>query len=434
MRGECILRYLYIKPSELKGKVIVPTSKSICHRAIICASLCDGISNIGNVDFSRDIEATCDAMENLGAEIQRGKNNLIVKGNSRIHVKNTSINCLQSGSTIRFLIPIAATIDEEIIFTGEGKLVKRPLDIYYDIFDSQKIYYKNFKGKLPLILKGKLKSGEYRVRGDVSSQFITGLLFALPRLNGDSTIYVTTPLESKPYVDITLDLLKKFGINVDEDGHGKYTVRGGQKYKSRDYYEVEGDFSQSAFWLIMGALGKGITCCGLKKDSLQGDKIVVDILRKMGVKIEWEKGGLVVSPARKIYSSTIDASQCPDLVPALAVLASVSCGTTEIKNAGRLRVKESDRLKAISMELSKIGGNVVEKEDGLIIAGREKLTGGEVNSWDDHRIAMALAAVSSKCQNPMIIKGAECVKKSYPNFWKDFKNLGGNINERNMGK
>lgn len=426
------MKYVHINPAELRGDIIVPASKSICHRAIICSSLCDGISNIENVDFSKDIEATCGALKNLGAEIQRDKNSLIVKGNSQLHVKNSNINCFQSGSTMRFLIPIVATIGEKAIFTGEGRLVERPLDIYYSIFDDQKIYYRNSQGKLPLTLKGKLKPGEYRVKGNVSSQFITGLLFALPLLNEDSTIYITTELESKPYVDITLSMIEKFGISVDENNRGNYEIKGNQKYKSTNF-KVEGDFSQAAFWLVMGSLGNGITCHGLKRDSLQGDKIIIDILARMGVEIKWGENSVTVDPSHEIYGTTIDASQCPDLIPILAALASVSCGTTEIKNAGRLRIKESDRLGAISSELNKIGGDVIEKRDGLIIRGRKKLMGGNASSWKDHRIAMALAAISSKCLNPMVIEGAECVKKSYPNFWKDFRTLGGNINEWNMG-
>lgn len=427
------MKYVQINPAKLSGRIVVPSSKSICHRAIICASLSDGTSNIENINFSEDIEATCGALKNLGVEMQRQKNGLTVKGNFKRPVKNPIINCAQSGSTIRFLIPIAATIDEEVVFTGDGKLAERPLGVYYDIFDNQNIYYKNFEGRLPLTLKGKLKSGEYRVRGDVSSQFITGLLFALSRLDGNSTICVTTELESKPYVDITLDVMEKFGVEIDENAHGEYTVRGGQKYESSDY-QVEGDFSQAAFWLVMGALGDGINCCGLKKTSLQGDKIIVDILKRMGVEIKWEAGSITVSSSHGIHGTIVDGSQCPDLIPILAALASVSQGTTEIKNAGRLRIKESDRLKAISSELNKMGGDVIEKEDGLIVTGRQKLMGGRVNSWNDHRIAMALAAVSSKCLNPMIIEGAECVKKSYPDFWKDFMTLGGDIDEWNMGQ
>ncbi|MFL0196669.1 3-phosphoshikimate 1-carboxyvinyltransferase [Clostridium sp. WILCCON 0269] len=426
------MKYVSINPGKLGGQIKVPPSKSVCHRALICASLCSGISNIGNVDFSEDIEATCGALESLGVDIKKGKNYLTVKGNPNLYVRKSSVHCFQSGSTLRFLIPLAATLDEEITFTGEGKLVERPLNPYYNIFDSQKISYKNSNGKLPLTVSGKLNPGNYKVSGNISSQFITGLLFALPLLEGDSKIEITTELESKSYVDITVDVLEKFGVYVDGSSYKEFIVQGNQTYKEIDC-NIEGDFSQAAFWLVMGALGNGITCRGLDMDSLQGDRVIVHILKEMGVKIEEREDSIEVKPS-KVCGTVIDVSQCPDLVPVLAALASVSCGTTEIINAARLRIKESDRLKAITSELNKIGADVIEKEDGLVIHGKEKLKGGNVSSWRDHRIAMALAAVSSRCTEPLIIKEAEHVRKSYPGFWQDFRNLGGKIDEWSVGE
>ncbi|BAH05755.1 3-phosphoshikimate 1-carboxyvinyltransferase [Clostridium kluyveri] len=426
------MKYVSINPTKLEGQVKIPPSKSVCHRALICASLSSGVSNITNVDFSEDIEATCEALKSLGVIIEKGNNSLSIKGNSNLYVKKPNVHCFQSGSTLRFLIPLAATLGEEITFTGEGKLVERPLNVYYDIFKSQKIYYKTESGKLPLTINGKLKSGDYRVRGDVSSQFVTGLLFALPLLSGDSKIEITTELESKSYVDITIDMLGKFGVCVDGSSYREFIIKGNQTYKEVDC-NIEGDFSQVAFWLVMGALGKGITCMGLDTDSLQGDRIIVHILKDMGVEIEEKENCIEVNPS-KTTGVVIDVSQCPDLVPVLAALASVSHGTTEIINAARLRIKESDRLKAITSELNKIGAEVIEKEDSLIIHGKENLKGGNVTSWKDHRIAMALAAVSSKCTEPLVIEGAECVKKSYPGFWEDFRSLGGEIDEWSVGK
>ncbi|WP_368488617.1 3-phosphoshikimate 1-carboxyvinyltransferase [Clostridium sp. BJN0013] len=426
------MKYISINPTKLEGQVRVPPSKSVCHRALICASLSNGISNITNVDFSEDIEATCNALKSLGVIIEKGSSSLTIKGNPSLYVKEPNIHCFQSGSTLRFLIPLAATLGKEITFTGDGKLVERPLNVYYDIFESQKIYYKTEDGKLPLTINGRLKPGNYKVSGDVSSQFITGLLFALPLLEGDSKIEITTELESKSYVDITIDMLDKFGIYIDGSSYREFIIKGNQTYKGVDC-NIEGDFSQVAFWLVMGALGKGITCRGLDMDSLQGDRIIVHILKNMGVEIEEKENCIEVKPS-KTSGVVIDVSQCPDLVPVLAALASVSHGTTEIINAARLRIKESDRLKAITSELNKIGAEVIEEEDCLIIHGKEKLKGGNVNSWKDHRIAMALAAVSSKCTEPLVIEGAECVKKSYPGFWEDFRSLGGEIDEWSVGK
>lgn len=426
------MKYVSIKPTKLKGQIQVPPSKSICHRALICSALAQGESNIKNVDFSEDIEATCSALEALGVDIKRDKHTLNVTGNSVIRMKNSNIHCFKSGSTIRFLIPIAATLGEKVTFTGEDKLIERPLDVYYDIFDKQKIFYRNFQGKLPLTINGKLKPGEYRVKGNISSQFISGLLFALPLLDGDSKIVVTTELESKSYVDITLDMLERFGVYVDKKDYREFLINGKQTYKKNNC-SIEGDFSQAAFWMTAGALGDGIICSSLNMNSLQGDKAVIRILKDMGVEIEEKGDTLKVNPS-ETHGTYIDASQCPDLVPVLAALASVSSGTTEITNAARLRIKESDRLKAISTELNKIGADVKEREDGLIINGKERLKGGKVTSWRDHRIAMALAVVSSKCVNPMIMKEAEYVKKSYPGFWQDFRRLGGNIDEWNVGE
>lgn len=419
------MNYIKINPSELSGEVKIPSSKSICHRSVICAGLSEGISNIDNVIFSEDIEATCEGMKALGAKIEKYNDHLKIEGIREFISKNLSIYCGESGSTLRFLIPIGAVVGEEITFKGIGKLVERPLQPYYDIFDDYKIKYENIEGKLPLTIKGKLKPGKYFIRGDVSSQFISGLLFSLPILKGDSKIIVTTRLESKPYVDLTIDMLKNFSIDIYNKDYREFIIKGNQKY-IKSNYRVEGDFSQAAFWLTAGIIGKDVICSGLNMDSLQGDKVILDIIKSMGGKISIEE-----DKVKAIYSKTkgtvIDVSQCPDLVPILAVLASLSEGTTEIINAARLRIKESDRLKAISGELNKIGADIEEKEEGLIIRGKKALNGGVVDSWNDHRIAMALAIASIRCKEPVIIKKPLSIKKSYPNFWEDFTALGGNI-------
>lgn len=426
------MKYVMINPSKLSGEVKVPTSKSACHRAVICAGLSKGISNISNVVFSDDVEATCEAMKNLGASIKKSSNSLKIEGLEGLKLKDSNIDCLESGSTLRFLIPIGATTGEKLTFEGKGKLVERPLECYYNIFDEQKLKYNNVDGKLPLTIEGKLKPGEYRIKGNISSQFISGLMFSLPLLNGDSKIIVTTELESKSYVDLTMHMLKKYSIQIENKDYKEFIIKGNQTYEPSDY-EVEGDFSQAAFWLAAGLLGKDIVCNGLDIDSLQGDKVILQIIKNMGGKISIE-GNKVKTLPSKTKGIIIDASQCPDLVPVLTSLAAVSEGTTEIINAARLRIKESDRLKAISMELNRIGADIEEKEDGLIIRGKESLKGGEVQSWNDHRIAMALAVASIKCSEPLIIKDASCVKKSYPDFWKHFRALGGHIDEWSLGQ
>lgn len=426
------MKHVIINPNKLKGELTIPPSKSMSHRAVICAGLSEGFSNISNIMFSQDIDATCDAMRSLGVNVERNDDSLKIQGTSEIKVVNPTINCFESGSTIRFLIPIAATSGQQVTFEGKGKLVERPLKSYYDIFDLQKIDYTNVDGKLPLTINGKLKPGRFEIRGDVSSQFISGLLFALPLLDGDSKIIITTELESKPYVDLTLQMLNDFKVEVENHDYQEFIIKGNQKYIASDY-RVEGDFSQVAFWLVAGLLGADIVCGGLKLDSLQGDKAILSIIEDMKGKLVIE-GDKVQALPSKTKGAVIDASQCPDLVPVLTVLAALSEGTTEIVNAARLRIKESDRLTAISTELKKLGADIEEKEDGLIIRGKDSLNGGEVHSWNDHRIAMAMAVASLKCNEPIIIKDADCVKKSYPHFWSDFKKLGGNIHEWSLGK
>lgn len=428
-----------ITPSLLRGTVNIPASKSMSHRSIFCAALSNGISNIKNVLMSNDIMVTCKAMEALGAKIKYKKlddskdlYHLRIQGRPKPKLMKDAIDCGESGSTLRFLIPLLAILDEKVVVSGKGRLVSRPLHTYYEIFDDQRIYYTNKYGELPLTINGRLKPGEYKIQGDVSSQFITGLLLALPLLEGDSTITVTTELESKPYVDMSLEMLRKFGITIINDEYKTFYIKGKQEYYAADY-TVEGDYSQAAFWLVAGILGGEIYCNDLKPDSLQGDKVIIDLLKKMGGRIE---NLLLGYKANMSHTAgiTIDASQCPDLVPILSVMGSVSSGITEIVNAKRLRIKESDRLDAITSVLTTFGADIVQYTDGLIIKGRESLTGGCVDSYNDHRIAMAAAIASIKCHEKVVITNSDSVQKSYPNFWKDFESLGGRINEFNLGE
>ncbi|MDP4143516.1 MAG: 3-phosphoshikimate 1-carboxyvinyltransferase [Bacillota bacterium] len=424
------MKSVRINPSELEGKISIPPSKSVSHRAVICAGLSQGVSKVENIIFSEDIIATCRAMESLGVRIENqyandDRSTLIINGREDLDLYKDEIDCTESGSTLRFMIPIAALVGKKVGFKGKGKLVSRPLNDYYNIFDKQEINYTTVNGGLPLTIDGKLKAGEYELSGDVSSQFITGLLFALPLMDGDSKIIITTDLESKGYVDLTLEALEKFSVHVENNNYKEFIIKGNQKYISRDY-KVEGDYSQAAFWITAGLLGGDLKCCDLDINSLQGDKEILDIVQRM-------KGNLTITDdcIQAVTSSTtgtiIDASQCPDIVPILAVLGSLSSGTTEIINAERLRIKESDRLKAISTELNKLGADIEEKQDGLLIKGVEKLKGGIVDSWNDHRIAMALAVASIKCTEPVTITNSDCVKKSYPGFWEDFKKMNGNL-------
>ncbi|MHB1391966.1 MAG: 3-phosphoshikimate 1-carboxyvinyltransferase [Clostridia bacterium] len=422
------MKEVTIYPDSLAGEVLIPPSKSISHRAVICAGLSEGVSTINNVEMSQDIEATCGAMKSLGVTVEKGISSLRIKGSAAFELINSRIDCRESGSTLRFIIPLAALTGKPAAFYGEGKLVERSLVPYFNIFEKQGIKYETDNGKLPLRIDGRLASGEFQLEGNISSQFISGLMFALPLLEGDSRITVTTELESKPYVDLTLKALERFSIYIENHDYSTFIIKGKQKYIATDY-TVEGDFSQAAFWLTAGALGSDVTCRGLDMKSTQGDKSVVDIIGQMGGRIV-VYGDTVRSFPADTKGSVIDASQCPDLVPVLAVLGALSEGRTEIVNAHRLRFKESDRLKAICSELGKLGACIIEKQDGLVIDGRKSLRGGKVDSWNDHRIAMALAIAATRCEEPVTISNASSVKKSYPDFWEQYRALGGRIDER----
>ncbi len=426
---------MLIKPSVLQGEIHVPPSKSVSHRAIICAALASGTSNIYNIILSDDIKATIAGLINLGASITivpqiADRVTVKIAGGLQAIPKTTTIDCIESGSTLRFLIPLAAALGKDTVFTGRGRLGQRPLDIYYEIFDKQNFPYTTSAGLLPIKLQGQLKAGEYHLRGDVSSQFITGLLFALPLLKADSKIILTSELQSKGYVDLTLQTLKAFGIAIQHTvDYQEIFIKGKQKYIAADY-QVEADYSQAAFWLVAACLGNKVQCVGLNKNSLQADKVVVDILQAMGAQLSWSKDERLCCEGKRLQGIEIDVVDCPDLVPILAVLASFSQGETRIINAARLRIKESDRLTAITTELKKIGADIVEVGDGLLIRGQEKLSGGAtLDAWADHRIAMAMAIATTKCSEANHLSGWQSVSKSYPEFWQEYRALGVDVRQ-----
>lgn len=428
---------LKIYPSKLKGEVKIPPSKSMAHRAIICAALSDGLCIIENIDYSDDIIATIDAMNSLGAKIVKHKHYIEVigaYGSGEKPQETRVIDCNESGSTLRFLIPISLLFKGSSKFIGRGNLGKRPLTTYYNIFERQGIEYSYEEGNLNLVINGELKPGTFEVEGNVSSQFITGLLFTLPLLKEDSKIVITTEMESKGYIDLTLRAMSDFGVEIINNNYREFIIKGNQKYNARNY-RVEGDYSQAAFFLCADSLGNDVLCKDLDLNSLQGDKEVIDILERMNVIFNANDIGVKGTTNGELISTVIDGSQCPDIIPVLTSVAALTKGTTEIINAGRLRIKECDRLAAITSELNKLGAKIIEKEDGLVVTGVEKLQGGvEVWSHKDHRIAMTLAIASTRCEEPIVIKDYECIAKSYPNFFEDFKALGGNVHEWNVGK
>ena len=406
-----------ITPKRLIGRVSAPSSKSASHRVMIAAALAGGVSELSNISSSKDIEATAAAMTAFGANVYCDDGVYTVMG-IKDPAKKAVVDCGESGSTLRFIIPVAAALGCECEFHGSGKLPERPITPYIRELGKHGVTITREEGVMPFSMSGKLTGGEYELEGNISSQFITGLLFALPLCEENSTIRLTSRLESKPYVDMTLDALKLFGVEVeescDENNFPIYTIKGGQKYQSAKC-AVEGDYSQAAFFFAANALGSEVEIDNLNENSVQGDKKILEIIEKMGYnKINGRLSAFIA-----------DVSDIPDLVPILTVLGCFTDGTSRIVGAERLKIKECDRLAAISEAMNNIGGKVKVCGDSLEIEPAEKFRGGKIEGCNDHRIVMASAISSTMAECEIIITDAEEVQKSYPNFWNDFRSLGG---------
>jgi len=479
------------------GTVKIPPSKSLGHRALICAALAGGEAAGANVDDpgnSEDIRATRVGIAQIAAVLAGGDAADFVDGEAAgftggeaadeaEKIKSTKgtgsaepaeervIDCAESGSTLRFLLPIAAAVGGDWLFAGRGRLPERPMEAYERLFPEHGVQME--RGSEGIRISGKLRAGTYALSGDVSSQFVSGLLFALPLARGDSTIVLTSPLESADYVALTLEVLRAFGVQVYERGmreiesltdlrspasvwevqggitgetltanvlstYDLYEIPGGQNYRPTDY-SVAGDWSQAAFFLCAGALGRSVSVSGLREDSAQGDRRVTEILRRMGISVEWTQMEIAtdepqshfraISPDSGFHGTVIDARDIPDIVPPLAALACFAQGETRFEHAGRLRLKESDRLSALARELSGLGADAWEEGDTLVVRGAGDgkspygagLPGGKADAHGDHRIAMAVAVAAIGCRGAVYLTGADSVRKSYPGFWQDFE-------------
>lgn len=395
-----------ITPGKLSGNITPPASKSQAHRLLIAAALSKGESVLTRLSRSQDIDATLSCMTVLGAKAQwlEADTLRLTGGNSGA---DRILDCGESGSTLRFLIPIALAVRGKAVFQGRGRLMQRPQEPYFEIFREKGIAHHQ-EGDT-LTVEGTLTPGIYTLPGNVSSQFITGLLYALPLLPGDSEIHLTTALESKGYVDMTLEALRAFGVKAEVTDRG-YFVPGNQTYTPCDM-AVESDYSQAAFFFAAKGCGSDLNILGLNPLSAQGDRIVEDYMALLD-----REGDL-----------TLDVRECPDLVPPLAARAALRKGKTHIVGAARLRIKESDRLRSVTDVLTKLGADILEEPEGLLITGKDQLIGGIVDAWGDHRIAMMAAVAATGCKTPVTITGAENVRKSYPTFWEDYEALGGMI-------
>jgi len=372
-------------------------------------------------ELSEDISATINCLRSLGAEIIEDSGGVTVHPVGGRTNHSAALDCAESGSTLRFMLPVAAVLGGSFTVTGRGRLPQRPVDTLAALLNSHGCTVTG--NALPLRCDGKLTGGSFPLEGNVSSQYVSGLLFALPLLDTDSEIRLLSALESSAYADMTVNTLARFGVEVTKTAGGFY-VKGNQTYRSPGAYEVEGDWSNTAFWLCAAAIGGKISCAGLNMRSSQPDREIVNILKRTGASALETSDGLTVT-CGKLQPFDMDASQCPDLVPAAAVLMTAARGRSLIKNAGRLRLKESDRLSAVTSALNAVGANIRERADSLEIDGTGRLTGGTTDSFGDHRIAMALAVASLACESELTVTNAQAVTKSYPAFFEDFKLLGG---------
>ena len=397
-----------IRPGRLSGTVTPPPSKSMAHRLIIAAALAAGESGITNVALSKDIEATLRCMETLGCRWRRtGEASIRIRGRrGEVSSPLPLMDCGESGSTLRFLIPVALAVAGGGSFTGHGRLMERPQKPYFDLFDEKGIFHECKDGVLTL--RGRLTPGEYRLPGNVSSQFFTGLLYALSLLEEPSSIISTTALESADYVTMTIQALAAAGVEAAQTAPGVFTVRPGP-YRPFER-EVEADWSQAGFWYAAMALGSQLELQGLNPASAQGDMVVASHYHRLTAPGDVE----------------IDLSACPDLLPPLAVMAAARQGKTEFTGGARLRIKESDRLSTVAALLHSLGIEAVEHPDGLTVTGGT-LTGGTVDGANDHRIVMAAAIAATAAGGSVKILGAEAVRKSYPDFFEVFKRLGGDM-------
>jgi len=401
------------------------------HRLLIHAALADGKTVINTTQTkAEDIQATIACLKALGAEITPQDAGLIVTPINRATMpKNCVLPCNESGSTLRFMLPVVCALGVHGTFQMAGRLPKRPMEILEEQLIRHGITLTR-PSPTTLHCKGRLTNGHYALQGDISSQYITGLMMALPLVDGSSKLTVYKPIESLDYIKLTLKVANAFKLKYGKTAKNsittlEYTFEGKSRYVSPSEIDVEGDWSNAAFWLCAGAMpGGSITMRGMKSDSTQGDKKICDILKQMGANVTWQPDRVLDVSHNTLCGTEIVAYAIPDLVPVLAAVAAVSEGVTTVKKAKRLRIKESDRLMTTTKTLSALGAKITEEESGLTIEGVPALKGGTVDAFGDHRIAMMAAIASAVCAGPVIITGAEAVNKSYPNFWEDLAKLG----------
>ena len=404
----------------LKGPVVSPPSKSHTHRAIFLASLARGKSTITNCLISDDTLASVKAAESIGASVERKDDVFSVIGGD-LHPPSGTVDAGNSGTTLRIFTGIASMFSERVIITGDSSLRKRPMQPLLSALTQMGVECSSDNGKPPVEIRGSNKGGKVTINGSVSSQFITSLLIVSPMLPNDSEIIIEGKTVSEPYLDVTAHIMKLFGSNVTKNGN-TFRVKGKTGYSPYDY-KVPADFSSAAFPLVAGALGGEVTVKGLQMDDPQGDRVIIDILKKVGASVSVEEDSVTVKK-NSLLATDLDIGGCPDLFPILAVLLSTADGISKLYGAPQLKFKESDRILTTVNMLNSLGADATGTDDGCIIKGKERLTGGTVNNDGDHRIMMAAAVASLLCDNAVVMDNAECCSVSYPEFPEHMTRLG----------
>lgn len=420
---------LTLAPTKLQGEITAIDSKSDAHRKLICAACAQSPSFLPlQKPYCADIIATMQCLTALGAQFTEQAQGVEI---TPIDISRQSaapvLDCIESGSTLRFLMPVAMTFTDTARFIGSGRLPKRPISALTDGMSAHGVQFS--APALPMTAKGKLRGGEYALAGNVTSQYLSGLLMALPHVEEDSIIRLTKPLESAAYVALTCKVLREFGAEITERVEHDlpvYYIKGGCPLQPPAHLYVDGDWSNAAFFLVAGAISAPIMVHGVYADSTQGDKAICDILRKAGAEVMQSDDSVTVAPPKNgvLQAFSADMREIPDLLPILSVLAAFAKGETHLYHAARLRLKECDRLRETAKLLCALGGTVEESEDALRITGGT-LRGGTANGCNDHRMVMSAAIAALRCEHPVTILGTEAVNKSYPAFFEDYQRLGG---------
>jgi 3-phosphoshikimate 1-carboxyvinyltransferase len=408
-----------IKPSHISGSIISQPSKSSMQRAVAASLLCNGLSVISNISDAADSQSALAMAECLGATIQRDGDTLLINGGLKPVCRK--LNCGESGLGVRLFSAIASLCEEEIFISGNGSILKRPMSMIEDSLSKLGAKVQSASGFLPLSIQGPIHGGRYEIDGSLSSQLISGLLFALPLLRED-TLLIIDSLKSRPYIDLTISVLESFGVEIDNRDYREIFIRGGQKYLPARY-RVEEDWSGISFITVLGAVSNKLTVKGLSLNSVQSDRVIIDLLHRAGAKVEARDNEVTVSPGN-LKPFEFDISDCPDLAPPLTALAAYCKGKSVLMGTARLVAKESNRSDALRKEFSKLGVKIDIRKDSMVIHGAGRINSAEVDSHSDHRIAMALTIAASRAEGEVVINGADAVSKSYPGFFDDVAKLG----------